>query len=87
MLRINSILRRASKPAAALPVLKLGQWVYNASRDELKSAKETIRLTDMEAGSMRILASEPGVVISREVLGDRSKGVINDRTIDVQLHA
>lgn len=34
---------------------------------------------------MRVLAAEPGVVVRRESLGDRSKGVVNDRTIDVQV--
>jgi len=85
LLRINSILRRATKTAKALPVLKLGQWVYDSSRDELRSEQETVRLTDVEAGLMRALAAEPGVVVRREVLGDHSKGTVNDRTIDVQV--
>jgi len=34
---------------------------------------------------MRILAAEPGVPLSRETLAERSKGTINDRTIDVQV--
>lgn len=37
---------------------------------------------------MRILAAEPGVAFSREVLAEHSrtdKGVVNDRTVDVQV--
>ena len=85
LLRINAILRRAPQPPSALPELKLGRWVYDPARDELRSKDEVLRLTDMEAGLMRVLACEPGVVVSREALGDRSKGVVNDRTIDVQV--
>lgn len=86
LLRINSILRRVPKPPSVMPDLRLGRWSYNPQRDELRSGDETVRLTDMEAGLMRILAAEPGVVISRESLAERSKVVsINDRTVDVQV--
>ncbi len=85
LLRINSILRRIPKPPIAMPDLKLGRWFYNFQRDELRSGEETIRLTDMEAGLMRVLAAEPGVVISREALSERSKGTVSGRTIDVQV--
>jgi len=85
LLRIHAILRRAPKPSAVSPEIKLGAWVYNQQRDELVSPDEVVRLTDMEAGLMRILAAEPGVAFSREALAERSKGVVNDRTIDVQV--
>jgi two-component system phosphate regulon response regulator OmpR len=39
----------------------------------------------MEAGLMRILASQPGAVVSREILAEGNKGNVNDRTIDVQV--
>ncbi|MDX9689797.1 MAG: response regulator transcription factor [Proteobacteria bacterium] len=89
LLRINAILRRLPKSAhsATLSELKLGRWLYVPARDELRSGEESLRLTDMEASLMRVLAAEPGVVVSREVLGERTgKGAtINDRTIDVQV--
>ena len=85
LLRINAVLRRAPKSFSQLPELKLGRWIYDPARDELRDEKETLRLTDMEAGLMRVLAAEPGVVVRREFLGDRSKGAVNDRTIDVQV--
>jgi two-component system phosphate regulon response regulator OmpR len=85
LLRIQSILRRSVKPKATLPLQKFGQWTYDPARDELRSGSENIKLTDMEAGLLRILAAEPGVPLSRETLAERSKGVINDRTIDVQV--
>lgn len=85
LLRINAILRRAPKVDVAVPELKLGAWIYNIERDELRSDDSVVRLTDMEASLMRVLASEPGVALSREALAERSKGVVNDRTIDVQV--
>ncbi len=85
LLRINAILRRVPKPATTMPELKLGKWQYNAQRDELRNGDEVIRLTDMEASLMRVLAAEPGVTLSRDILAERSKGIVNDRTIDVQV--
>lgn len=88
LLRINAILRRVPKPSVAMPELKLGRWRYDTRRDELHNGAEVLRLTDMEAGLMRVLAAEPGVAISREVLAERAgplKGIVNDRTIDVQV--
>ena len=85
LLRINAILRRAPKPPATLPTLKLGAWRYDPQRDELRRGDETARLTDMEAGLMRVLAAAPGAVVSREILAGGNKGMVNDRTIDVQV--
>lgn len=85
LLRINAVLRRVPKTPLTLPELKLGVWSYNSQRDELKSDREVMRLTDVEASLMRVLASEPGVALSREALAERSKGIVNDRTIDVQV--
>jgi two-component system phosphate regulon response regulator OmpR len=88
LLRINSILRRVERPQQTSAKIKLGRWHYDPQRDELQSGDETIRLTDMEAGLMRSLAAEPGGVVSREFLAEKSKSEktsVNDRTIDVQI--
>jgi len=87
-LRINAILRRVPKPSAVMPVLKLGRWSYDPQRDELQADGDPVRLTDMEAGLMRVLSAEPGFAVSREVLAEQArkgKEAINDRTIDVQV--
>ena len=88
LLRINAILRRTPKPQAQTKTdLRLGAWVYNPERDELRSGDEIIALTGMEAGLMRALSAAPGQVLSRETLTERSAAgqSINDRTIDVQV--
>ncbi|MDD5585722.1 MAG: response regulator transcription factor [Alphaproteobacteria bacterium] len=88
LLRIGAILRRAPKPPAVMPALKLGRWVYDQQRDELRSGSEIVTLTNMEAGLMRVLSAEPGVAVSREMLAEQArkgKEAVNDRTIDVQV--
>ena len=87
VLRINAILRRIAPPPsrAALPEISLGKWRFDSARDELRAGDDFVRLTEMEANLLRILAAEPGVAISRDQLAIRSKAEINDRTIDVQI--
>ncbi len=89
LLRINAILRRAAKPLSTpVRTLGLGAWRYDPERDELTSDIETLALTGMEAGLMRVLAAAPGQILSRETLAERSSAAgqpINDRTIDVQV--
>ena len=84
VLRINAILRRAPKPVPPPEELRFGVWRYDPQRDELRAGEEIVRLTGMEANLMRLLAAEPGVALSREVLAERNTQ-INDRTIDVQV--
>jgi two-component system, OmpR family, phosphate regulon response regulator OmpR len=84
VLRIHSILRRLPKPAAAKAPLRFGAWTYDSGRDELRCGEEIVRLTDMEAGLMRLLAAQPGTALSREALAEAGAAV-NDRTIDVQV--
>ena len=84
VLRINSILRRLPKPAQKKIELKFGAWIYNPERDELTKGDEVVRLTDMEAGLMRLLASRAGTALSREALAEAGAAV-NDRTVDVQV--
>lgn len=85
LLRINAIVKRLPKPIVKAPELKFGRWVYVAERDELQSGANIIRLTDMEAGLMRLLAAAPGQVVRRETLAGSTKTSVNDRTIDVQV--
>jgi two-component system phosphate regulon response regulator OmpR len=88
LLRINAILRRTPKPNPTPKTqIHLGPWTYNPDRNELKSAEEVVVLTGMEAALMRALADNPGKILSRETLVERSAATqqINDRTIDVQV--
>jgi two-component system phosphate regulon response regulator OmpR len=79
------------KPSIAPPQLRFGDLYYDPARDELRRGEEVQRLTDMEAGLMKLLAAEPGVALSREMLAERSTvapsntATISDRTVDVQV--
>jgi two-component system, OmpR family, phosphate regulon response regulator OmpR len=84
VLRINSILRRIPKPIQKNSEIKLGEWFYNVERDELRRGDDILRLTDMEARLMRLLAANAGTALSREALAETGAAV-NDRTIDVQV--
>lgn len=92
VLRINSILRRRGAPpppsaaAAPPPPVRLGRFVYQPDRDELRAGEEeAIRLTTAEAALMRALAAQPGTVISREELAERCRMDGSMRTVDVQV--
>lgn len=90
VLRLNAILRRTLRPrgrtADTTLSIRLGRYLFDADREELRAGDEIIRLTAMESGLLRVLAAEPGVVFSREALVEKA-GVdaANERTIDVQV--
>ncbi|MEZ5751996.1 MAG: response regulator [Paracoccaceae bacterium] len=95
VLRINAVLRRAPRTEAAPAqpqFLRLGRIRYEVETGDLRDGDHAIRLTQTEAALMRIFASRPGQVISREALVDqlgRDKGQAvesgQERAIDVQI--
>lgn len=86
VLRIHSILRRLPRSSPMALEIRLGRWTFDGTRDELRNADETVRLTTAEAGLLRILAASPGTVFSREELVEKTGiDAANARTIDVQV--
>ncbi|MBI3418516.1 MAG: response regulator transcription factor [Proteobacteria bacterium] len=83
-LRIAAILRRVPKDEQS-PEVWIGRWLYDRVRGELRDATDILRLTDVEASLLKILAEAPGETISREELVKRSNLPVNDRTVDVQV--
>lgn len=74
VLRINAILRRTPRPdpvRVAPAVLHMGRLRYEPETGELRDGPEVVRLTQTEAALMRILAAQPGRVVTREALVDR----------------
>lgn len=92
VLRLNAILRRRARqgavatPTASAHLIRLGRYLFDGEREELRAGGEIIRLTAMEAGLLRVLAADPGTVFTREALVEKA-GVdaANARTIDVQV--
>ncbi|MFV3076951.1 response regulator [Niveispirillum fermenti] len=89
VLRLHAILRRRARPApdsGTEKAIRLGRFLFDPAREELRSGDEVVRLTTMEAGLLRALAAEPDVVLSRETLVEKAGAdAANARTIDVQV--
>lgn len=90
VLRINTVLRRASAPrteTAAVPTcpLRLGALEFDLDRLELRGAEGPVRLTTAEARLLQALARQPGAPLSREELARRVEAAGTPRTVDVQI--
>lgn len=86
VLRIQSILRRLPRPGNGEAPILIGRWQFDPVREELRDGEEVVRLTSMESGLLRVLAANPGTVLSRELLVEKAAvDAGNDRTIDVQV--
>lgn len=86
LLRMASILRRAPKaePAAAR-VLRLGNYVWDMARAELRQGDEMVHLTTAERDLLGILAEQANQSVSRDDLAARTGNAANPRTVDVQV--
>jgi two-component system phosphate regulon response regulator OmpR len=93
VLRLKSLLRRAAapsttEPAAAAPPpaeVKLGELRFDPLRMVLLRGEAAVRLTTAEASLLRLLAEQPGEVISRESLTERGAIAGGVRAVDVQV--
>ena len=60
LLRVRAILRRRPPPRRALTAaITIGPWTLPPEQNILQNATETVRLTDIEAKFLRILAQNP----------------------------
>lgn len=87
ILRIQSILRRL--PAAAEPsrasVVRLGDLLFDLGRELLLRDNTPVRLTSTETALMKVMAGEPGRVMSRDELTQFVDIDGGDRAVDVQM--
>ena len=88
VLRMQSVLRRASAPAlqspAANTIMRLGTFVYDTARGLLYQGETQIRLTSGEHALLRVLAATPHQPVSREDLAERCE-INSARAVDVQI--
>ncbi|TWT03217.1 response regulator [Reyranella sp. CPCC 100927] len=91
LLRINSILRRATAQATPVPmapvvaVVRLGELRFDTKRGELTRGEKRVKLTDAERALLSVFALNLGQDMSRETLARLVGGEVNVRTIDVQV--
>jgi two-component system phosphate regulon response regulator OmpR len=91
LLRISSILRRATTPAAAVPaaasvpVVRMGGLQFDTRHGELTKGDRRIKLTDAERALLNVFALNLGQDMSRDALARLVGGDVNARTIDVQV--
>lgn len=83
-LRINAILRRTVADREAPEAVTFGPFCFNSARGELQRDGAPVRLTEAEVAMLRILATRPGEVVSREELAKRT-GAGLERSVDVQV--
>jgi two-component system phosphate regulon response regulator OmpR len=86
LLRINSILRRGSKPERApIESIRFGPFTFHVERGELKRGSDVIRITDRERDLLRIFATRPGETVKRHEFLKISNGG-GERAVDVQIN-
>jgi len=86
LLRINSILKRVPRENVAPSQVQLGEASFDVEREELWRGPARVRLTSAEAKLLRMLAENPGAVLSREELMRRTGPNGGERAIDVQVN-
>ncbi|MGE0734150.1 MAG: response regulator [Alphaproteobacteria bacterium] len=88
LLRLRTILRRAPvAPPVVAPAteVRLGECLFDMTRNELVRGKKRLRLTTAESRLLAALAAQPGAPLSREDLIAAAGIAANDRAIDVQV--
>lgn len=85
LLRIHSILRRMPQTATGPATVALGAVVFDMERGLLTRNDEPIRLTDVETALLKALAENPGTILTREELIERTGAHGGGRAVDVQV--
>jgi two-component system phosphate regulon response regulator OmpR len=85
LLRIATILRRVTPALPSDQPLRFGPFAFDGASQELRRGEQRIHLTDAELSLLQILAEQPGLAISRQELGQRSRISGSDRAIDTQI--
>jgi two-component system phosphate regulon response regulator OmpR len=85
LLRLKNILRRGKAVPGGGDEIRMGEYMFQIARGELRKGDETIKLTERERELLRQFAQRPGTPIARhELSNDDSTG--SERAIDVQIN-
>ena len=85
LIRINNILRRIEESGTSKEEITIGNFKFNIARGDLKSDKETVKLTERERELLRIFAKRTGETVARHELSS-GQGDSSDRAVDVQIN-
>jgi two-component system, OmpR family, phosphate regulon response regulator OmpR len=85
LLRIATILRRAAPPLPSRAPLRFGPFTFDPEKAILWRGDQRVHLTDAELSLLQVLAEQPGLAVSRQDLGRRSRVSGSDRAIDTQI--
>ena len=85
VLRLQAILRRRPQEKAQQKTYRIGRWFYDPAVPELVDGDDIMRLTDMQAVLLRVLAERADTLLSREDLAELCGIDAGERTIDVQV--
>jgi two-component system phosphate regulon response regulator OmpR len=86
LLRVASILRRSPRDEPApTRELRLGAFVWDMDRTELRQDDQPVHLTQAERDLLSILAEVAGQGVPRDDLAVRTGNSANPRTVDVQV--
>lgn len=86
VLRINSILRRAPVEVEIPREAQLGDFYFDIEREELWCGGDRVRLTTAETKLLKVLAVNPGAVLSRVELSRHTAPGGGERAVDVQVN-
>jgi len=86
LLRLGSILRRVPRdePESGRE-LRLGEFVWDMARSELRRGDQPVHLTQAERDLLAVLAEAAGQGVARDDLAARTGNSANARTVDVQV--
>jgi two-component system, OmpR family, phosphate regulon response regulator OmpR len=85
LLRIATILRRAAPPLPSRAPLRFGPFTFDPEKAILWRGDQRVHLTNAELSLLQVLAEQPGLPVSRQDLGQRSRVSGSDRAIDTQI--
>jgi two-component system phosphate regulon response regulator OmpR len=85
LFRLHNILKRLPKVAVKSIKTIMGDAVFHSGRGELLVHGNVVRLTDIEIGLLRALASCPGDILSREELIELTDTAGGGRSVDVHV--
>lgn len=85
LLRIGTILRRTAAEKGAPDEVRLGDFIFDPARGELRKGETPVHITSAERAMLLVFAARPGVVIDREALMAEIGVSGGARSIDVQI--